>query len=187
VVKKESQVSKFLADNLIALRRARKLSQYDLASLAKVPRSTINQLESGSGNPSLSNLIKLSTTLQVPLEELLAKPTLEVQLIPFRELSKKAKTRGPNRIYNLLPTPISGVELERMEINVGSSFTGVPHVKGTKEYFCCIEGDAKIFVAGDPFEVHAGDVLIFPGDNRHSYHNNGRKKVLGLSVVLFSR
>ena len=49
-----------LARNLASLRHARALTQDALARAAAVPRSTIANLESGAGNPSLVVLVKVA-------------------------------------------------------------------------------------------------------------------------------
>ena len=181
------RVPEYLAVNIVNLRNARKLSQYDLSRAAGVPRSTINHLESGTGNPSLQNLLKLSTALGINVDELLARPTNETQLVRKADLQARAKTKGRATIYNLLPNPIRGVELERMEIQVGGSYTGTPHLKGTKEYFNCVQGSAQIYVAGEAFNVSSGEVLVFPGDEKHSYRNSAKSLLVGISAVIFGR
>jgi quercetin dioxygenase-like cupin family protein len=58
---------------------------------------------------------------------------------------------------------------------------------GTREYFTCEEGEVVLAVAGEQWTVAAGDVLVFRGDQRHSYRNPGRKTAVGYSVVLLTR
>src|ERR1700741_269567 len=76
-----ASVSKYLSQSVQVLRKARGLSQGGLAKLASVPRSTVTYLESGTGNPSLHNLIRIAGALQVSIEELLQKPKSDCQLI----------------------------------------------------------------------------------------------------------
>src|SRR5215469_14958048 len=59
-------VAGHLARNLAALRHARALTQDALAKASGLPRSTIANLESGTGNPSLQVLTKVARTLGVP-------------------------------------------------------------------------------------------------------------------------
>src|SRR5690348_17033211 len=68
-----------LARNLVSLRHTRGLTQDGLARNAGVPRSTIANLESGEGNPSLSVLVKVAQALGVPIDELLASPRAMVR------------------------------------------------------------------------------------------------------------
>src|SRR5216117_3262497 len=58
-------VAAHLARNLLSLRHARGLTQDALAKSAGVPRSTIANLESGGGNPSLTVLVKVAGRLGV--------------------------------------------------------------------------------------------------------------------------
>ena len=63
-----------LARNLAQLRHSRALTQEALARAAGLPRSTIANLESGEGNPSLAVLVKVSAALGAPVDELLSAP-----------------------------------------------------------------------------------------------------------------
>src|SRR5438034_9168478 len=74
-----TDVSAHLARNLVSLRGARGLSQVDLGKRADVPRSTIANLESGDGNPSLAVLVKVARALDAPIDELLAAPREKVR------------------------------------------------------------------------------------------------------------
>ena len=79
------------------------------------------------------------------------------------------------------------IEMERMEIEPGGTFTGVPHLAGSREYFHCVESTVEIRIEAEHYRVSKGGVLIFPGDRRHSYRNLGNRRALGMSVVLFGR
>src|SRR5215471_992174 len=64
---------------------------------------------------------------------------------------------------------------------------GTPHLPGTREYFTCLEGRVEIVVAGERYDLHAGDVLAFPGNTPHSYHNpDTRRPASGVSVVILA-
>ena len=80
--KSMAEAPKYLAKNVEALRRLRQMSHNQLAQLAEIPRSTLTHIESGSGNPSLQNLLKVAQALQVSIEELLSPPREEVTYIP---------------------------------------------------------------------------------------------------------
>ena len=180
------KLSKYLAENIQTLRKARSVTQNELAEIAGVPRSTITHLESGEGNPSLINLAKVSAALQVSIEELLAAPRAEVQLIHGSELPIMKRAQGTTLIYKLLPDPIPGMEMDRMELSPGSRFGGIPHVAGTREYLTCIEGEVRVYVAGSSYQVGPGDVLAFQGHQPHSYHNPGSKKAICISIVVLA-
>jgi transcriptional regulator with XRE-family HTH domain len=175
-----------LSRNMFNLRQARNLSQGDLSSLSGLPRSTVTHIESGSGNPSLRNLIKLANALRVSIEELLARPRNEVHLVRSADLPTTTKSKGAARITRLLPDPIPGMSIERVEIEVGGRLVGAPHVRNSKEYITVVAGSLEVFVAGQARRLTAGDVLAYPGDQPHRYDNVGRGKVTFLSVVVIA-
>lgn len=59
---------------LSALRAERRLTQADLAALAKVSRQTINSIETGRFEPSLSLALTLARLFERPVEQLFALP-----------------------------------------------------------------------------------------------------------------
>src|SRR5262249_237386 len=83
-----------LPRNLAALRQARSLTQAALAKAAGLPRSTIANLESGEGNPSLQVLTKVARSLGVPLDELLAGPRAKTRLWSEADMPKETRGRG---------------------------------------------------------------------------------------------
>jgi len=174
-------LSEHLAASLIELRASRGITQDQLAKLANIPRSTVTHLESGSGNPTLDNLVKVAAALQVSVEELLSPRRANCKLIKSRDLNKTK--RGSTLLIRLLPDAIPGMVIDRMEIEEGGRLGGIPHVQGTKEYFTCFQGDVTVHVASERYRVQEGDVLAFPGDQAHSYSNTGSQKAICLSVV----
>ena len=177
-------VSAHLSRNMFNLRHARNLSQSDLASLSGLPRSTVTHIESGSGNPSLRNLIKVANALRVSIEELLARPRTKVHLTRSVDLSSTTKSKGAVRITQLLPDPIPGMSIERVEIEAGGRLVGAPHVQNSKEYITVVGGRLEISVADQTHRLTMGDLLVYPGDQPHHYGNVGRGKVTFVSVVV---
>lgn len=177
----------YLAKNIQKLRLLRGLSQSQLAKVSNIPRSTITHIESGSGNPTLSNLIRVSIALRVNLQELLSRPKSEAILTRNSELRVLSKSRGSVQVFKLLPDDVAGIEIERMEFEPGARFKGAPHLTQTKEYFCCFKGKIRIYVQGKPYDLNEGDVLSFSGDQAHAYENLLIKRMsVGFSSVVLA-
>lgn len=176
-------LSRHLAGNLLALRRQKRYSQQQLATLCGVPRTTIANMESGSGNPALSNLAAVAEALAVGIEELLARPRPACQLTRRADVPISETVSGI-KVHQLLPERLHGLEIIRLELNPGANKAGLPHLRATREYFYGLEGETTVLVAGELFKVGAGDVLAFPGDQAHSYLNRGRRVAQALSVVV---
>ncbi len=70
-----------------------------------------------------------------------------------------------------------------MELQPGGHMAGVPHTHGTREYLTCERGTIELSASGETWQLSAGDVVAFRGDQRHTYRNPGRERAVGYSVV----
>jgi XRE family transcriptional regulator, regulator of sulfur utilization len=176
-----------LARNLISLRHARNLTQGALAKAAGVPRSTVANVESGLGNPSLAVLVKIAAALAVPMDELLAAPHAKVRHWSAADVNTQTRGHGV-AMRALVPEPVPQELLSIMDFAPGAVMGGTPHLPGTREYFTCLEGSVAIFVAGARHTLQAGDVLGFPGNVAHSYQNaDAHHAAHGISVVVLAK
>jgi transcriptional regulator with XRE-family HTH domain len=181
------QTAAHLARNLASLRHTRALTQDALAKAAGLPRSTIANLESGDGNPSLVVLVKVAHALGVPIDELIASPRAMVRRWHAAELLSRQKGRGVT-IRDLVPEPVPDEMMEVMDFAPGALMGGTPHLPGTREFFTCLDGRVNLMVAGERHELAEGDVLAFPGNLPHSYQNADPMTVArGVSVVVLAK
>lgn len=178
----QRDLSERLADNILQLRNARGLSQQHMAKLAGIPRATWANLETGSANPTLEVLARVATALQVNLEELVGPARSGGRLYPSGTLP--VRTQGGAVVQRLLPDRIPGVVMERMTLPAGGRLVGVPHTAGTREYLTCESGRLALTASEQTWQLAPGDVLVFRGDQKHSYQNSGRGQAVGYSVVL---
>ncbi len=174
-----------LARNVRELRLARGFTQLQMAKLSGLPRATWSNLESGSGNPTLTVLHAVCSAFQVTLEEIVAPPRANARLYPKGSLPQR--TRGQVEVSSLLPDKIPGMQIERLELALGSRMIGVPHTPGTREYLTCESGEIELVASGESFRISPGDVVVFRGDQRHSYANVGRRVAVGYSVVMLKQ
>jgi transcriptional regulator with XRE-family HTH domain len=181
----EGVIGAVLARNIKQLREARGFSQQQMAKLAGVPRATWSNLESGEANPTLSLLHRVGVALSVSIEELISAPRVACRL--YAKGTLPTRSPGQALVRKLLPDPIPGMEIDRIEVTPGGRMTGVPHTPGTREYLTCETGEMLLVVGGERFSLEAGDVAVFRGDQRHSYHNPGRRLAVGYSVVVLTR
>src|SRR4051812_14787590 len=174
-----------LARNVKQLREARGFTQQQIAKLADVPRATWAHLESGAANPTLGILHRAAQALQVSIEELISAPRATCR--HYARDTLPTRRPGQALVRKLLPDPIPGMEIDRIEIAPAGRMTGVPHTPGTREYLTCDTGEILLVVSGERFHLATGDVAVFRGDQRHSYHNPGAKPAVGYSVVVLAR
>lgn len=175
-----------LAKNLIALRERKGISQSTLAKLSGTTRASIALLESGSSNPTLEILLKISQGLKISIDELISSPRAECKHIKAADVPVDRRSKNGVTLRKLLPDKIPSTEMDELHLEPGATMTGSPHIEGTREYFTCISGQVSIGVLGEIHHLEKGDVLTFPGDKPHSYKNSGKTNAVGVSVVLFS-
>jgi len=181
-VENEDPIPRYIAQNIRQLRQSRNLTQEQLARLSGVPRPTWSNMESGTANPTVSVLAKVAAALQVPVEELISAPKAQARL--YRANSIPRKQRGGVLIRKLLPDHLQGMELDRMEFAPGGQMTGIPHRLGTREYLACETGQVELVVSGEKYELSPGDVVVFRGDQKHSYANRGAEVAVAYSAIL---
>ena len=180
-----ADIQQNLAANLRRLRQARNLSQQQMAALSGIPRPTWASLETGTANPTLTVLSKAAAALNVSIEELVGAPRSEVELIPAAEVHER-KRQGV-RLRPLVPAVLPGFEISRMEFEPGGRMVGVPHTTGTREYLTCERGAVTLIAAGQHHDLTEGDMLVFRGDQRHSYVNrDAGRTAIAMSVVCFA-
>jgi transcriptional regulator with XRE-family HTH domain len=173
-----------LAHNLRFLRQRRGLTQQQLAKLCGVPRSTVGQMETGSGNPTLSVLARIAAALSLTIEELLSTPHARCAVFKRGTLPINSRGKGSAAVVQkLLPDAIPGMEIDRIEVAAGGRMQGVPHRPGTREYLACEKGRLILWTEGEKHELGPGDVAAFQGDQPHSYGNESEIPAVGFSVV----
>lgn len=180
----DEQIATNLGMNIRKLREARGFTQQQMARHSGVPRPTWANLESGTANPTLAVLVKVAHALQVRVEELIGPPKAAAKL--YSADSLPVRRRGNVVVRKLLPEPIPGLEIERMELPPGSQMSGVPHTPGTREYLTCEIGEVELTAAGTSWRLRPGELVVFRGDQKHGYRNAGRGRTVAYSVVAFA-
>ena len=79
-----------LPERLRYLRRARNISQADLAKSSKVSQSTIAQIESGRKDPSITTLRQIASALDIEIAILFASD--DVHVFDMKRLTKKYRS-----------------------------------------------------------------------------------------------
>lgn len=171
-----------LGRNLRQLRELRRLTQHQLATAAGVPRATVANLETGSANPTLGVLLAVAEGLGVTVQELIGPPRAGARL--YRSDDLPQRQRGGVTVRKLLPDALPGVVLERLALPSGGRMIGVPHTAGTREYLVCEQGVVTLTAAGETTRLEPGDVLVFRGDQRHSYHNPEDSPAVAYSALI---
>ncbi len=146
------------------------LSLTELARRAGIAKSTLSQLESGVGNPSVETLWALGVALGVPFSRLVDQPRPVVRVIRSGEGLVTYSERA-NYAATLLASCPPGArrDIYRIEVQPGEPRLSEPHNPGATEHLVLSTGRALVGPAGEPAELGPGDYIAYPGDAPHIF------------------
>ncbi len=156
-----------------SLRRERERAGLSLSELAKkagIAKSTLSQLESASGNPSVETLWALGVALDVPFSRLVEPARPKVQIIRAGEGPAVYSERA-DYIATLLAScpPNARRDIYLITAEPGSARESEPHMPGVVEHVVLCAGRARLGLTDDPVEVGPGDYVAYPGDLPHVF------------------
>jgi transcriptional regulator with XRE-family HTH domain len=156
-----------------ALRRERRqagLSLTEVARRAGIAKSTLSQLESGTGNPSLETLWAICVALDVPFSRLLDPPRPRTQVIRAGEGPTVAAAQASYQATLLATSPPGArCDVYRIVAEPGQPRASQPHGAGVLEHVVIGAGRALVSVAGETAELGPGDYICYPGDVPHVF------------------
>ncbi|MEQ9922595.1 XRE family transcriptional regulator [Pectobacterium brasiliense] len=157
----------------VSIRRERErlnLSVTELAKRAGLAKSTLSQLETGIGNPSLETLWALAMALDVQVSQLIGQPRQHVQVIRANE-GAATYSEQANYAATLLAACPAGAQRDiyRLKVQPGEARVSQPHKPGTVEHVILSSGRARIGPVTQPVELSAGDYISYSADVPHLF------------------
>jgi len=157
-----------------SLRRERRRSGQSLTEVARtagIAKSTLSQLESGVGNPSLETLWALCTALDVPFSRLLDPPRPLVQVIRAGEGPTIKAAQADYRATLVASCPPGARrDIYCIVVEPGHERVSDPHSRGVVEHVVLSSGKALVGLVDEPVELLPGDYIAYPGDLPHIFH-----------------
>ena len=146
------------------------LSLTELARRAGIAKSTLSQLESGVGNPSVETLWALGVALGVPFSRLVDQPRPVVRVIRSGEGPVTYSERASYAATLLASCPPGARrDIYRIQVQPGEPRLSEPHNPGATEHLVLSTGRALVGPAGEPTELGPGDYITYPGDAPHIF------------------
>lgn len=154
-------------------RKARGWTLDQLADSAGVSRRMLVNVEQGAVNPSVGSLLRLSDALGVGLPALVEPPTPRaVKVVRSGEGARLwSGELGGTGVLVAGTEPPDVVELWDWTLAPHERHDSEAHADGTRELLHVQSGSITVLVAGESYELQAGDALSFHGDAAHSYVN----------------
>ncbi|WP_433236268.1 helix-turn-helix domain-containing protein [Streptosporangium sp. CA-135522] len=146
------------------------LSLSELARRAGIAKSTLSQLESGGGNPSVETLWALGVALGVPFSRLVEPPWPDVRVIRAGEGPLTHSEQADHTATLLASCPPSARrDIYRVGARPGDPRISEPHMPGTTEHVVLATGRALVGPVAEPVELGPGDYITYPGDAPHIF------------------
>ena len=159
-----------IAASLRRERRRSGLSLTEVARRAGIAKSTLSQLESGTGNPSLETLWAICVALDAPFSRLLDPPRPHTEVIRADEGPTVAAAEADYRATLLAACPPGARrDVYRIQAEPGHARASEPHMPGVVEHVVIGAGRALVGVAGEAAELRPGDYIRYPGDMPHVF------------------
>jgi transcriptional regulator with XRE-family HTH domain len=156
-----------------ALRRERERAGISLAELARragIAKSTLSQLEAGTGNPSVETVWALGVALGVPFSRLVEQPAPVVKVIRAGE-GPRLRSDHADFTGTLLSagSPHARRDIYLIELEPGAVRAAEAHTPGSVEHLVVAAGRLRAGPATEPVELGPGDYATFAGDLSHRY------------------
>ncbi len=156
-----------------SLQRERKRAGLSLAEVARragIAKSTLSQLESATGNPSVETLWALSVALDVPFARLVEPVKPRVHVIRAGD-GPTIHSERSDYIATLLSScpPHARRDVYHIAAQPGTPRESDPHMPGVIEHVVLSTGRALVGVSDDPIELTPGDYISYPGDLAHVF------------------
>ena len=151
-----------IAKSLVRERLRTGLSLAEIARRAGIAKSTLSQLESGNGNPSLETLWSLCVALepQQPVTQVIRRgegTKVVAGQANYEAILLAACPPGARRdIYLLLTQP-------------GADRISQPHPPGSVEHIIVTQGRAMVGLIDAAEELGPGDYICYPADQPHIF------------------
>jgi transcriptional regulator with XRE-family HTH domain len=172
-----------------ALRQERErhgMSLTELARTAGIAKSTLSQLESGAGNPSVETLWALAVALDVPFSRLVDPPAEPVRVLRAGEGHAIQSEHAPYSGTLLAACPPGARrDLHIIRAEPGAAREAESHIRGTTEHMIVTAGRWRAGPAGAEVDLSPGDYARFPGDQPHTYEalTSGAVAVLVMEYI----
>ncbi|KAB7898115.1 helix-turn-helix domain-containing protein [Rouxiella sp. S1S-2] len=165
-----TQPISIIAKALVRERQRTGLSLAEISRRAGIAKSTLSQLESGNGNPSIETLWSLCVALDIPFARLMEPQVITSQVIRFGEgPSVTAEMAHYKAILLATCPPGARRDIYQLITQPGDDRHSHPHSAGSIEHIIVTKGRALIGPIDSPVELNPGDYICYPGDQPHIF------------------
>jgi len=178
-----------IGPRLQAVRKERKLTLAELASMSGVSRSMLSEVERGNANPTYGTLWHLTKALDIDLNRLITGASEEsdnrIDHQPENMTPIIRSADGSCTLQILSPAGmVSLIEWYMLTFEPNGTLISDPHGAGTVEHLHCIDGEMAVRSAGSETKLRANETARYAADVPHSLTNIGAKAAKAFLVVV---
>jgi transcriptional regulator with XRE-family HTH domain len=165
---------KTVAANIRALRQEAGMTLAELSTAAGLGKSTLAQLESGKGNPSVETLWALAAALRVPFGRLMDEHRPATRVVRASEQPTVTATETDQVGRLMAASHQRGTfEIYAMDLKGGGLRHADAHHAGVVEHLLVVTGRMRAGPESEPVELEPGDLVTFSADVPHVYEARG--------------
>lgn len=175
-----------LGDRIKKNRNEKGLSLRDLAGKVNLSASFLSQIEQGKASPSIENLKKIATCLDVRVSYLIEDDEVKKNTDVMRKNERHAiESIDSNTKISLLTSSNIEKNMEPIlyEIAPGGESGRDYYTHPGEEFIFILEGTLDIHINEIIHTLDEGDSLYFKSSQKHRFVNNGSKLARALWVV----
>ena len=177
-----------IAERLRTIRELSDMSAAELAEKMGVDVKEYEQYEAGNVDIPISALYDVSNTLGVSITELLTGEQAKLHnFCVVRDGRGVAVERSQAYKYADLASNFIGRKVSPFLVTIAPSSDDEPYhlnVHSGQEYHYCLEGQFKIYLAGQEITIGKGDSIYFDSGNPHGMKAIGDSPARALVVVI---
>ncbi len=161
-----------VGQRLRQVRESRRITLKEVAARVGISEGFLSQIERGKSTPSLKTLYRVAAVYGMSPGDLLTDhwtrvpAVIRASLRPVLELGELTKTR-------MIPHSADSLEVLGGVLARGGS-AGEPYAHGdSEELLVVLKGSVRAEVAGESFDLSAGDTLYYRSSMLHTTYNTG--------------
>ena len=183
-------LSALVCDRVRSLRKSKGLTLEQLASLSRVSRSMLSQIERGAANPTLGVAFRIAQAFGMSLGDLVDVPTSPDRIDVVRADDRSSLFRDDEacRIRTLSPLHLEkDVEFYELTLKPGGSLVSAAHFEGTREFLTVERGRLRVTSGDETSELAEGDSAHYPADVPHRIDNLSPGEAVAFLVDIYGR
>lgn len=184
------QVSRQICERMRELRKKKRWTLEQLASLSGVSRSMLSQIERGAANPTLGVVFRIAQAFGLTLGEMVegADTSGGIDVLWADDAQHVFRDDDQVRIRTLSPLQLEkDVEFYELLLRVGGILQSEAHFEGTREFLTIEKGSVELTSGEHSVRLSKGDSAHYPADVPHAIANTGRSDALAFLVDIYQR